>query len=249
MGRSASLPDEHLLLAVDYHVDLGLHMIVSPRLISLTAGGRLVVERRDQDAILTANVATLDADDLDRAWTTVIDSGVAVDGDLRLAGFMETHGPRTSTTFRVDDGSRSTRLRIASLGSEGVYPDDPPVPADELALRASATWLIEALRSIETPDTWIPPALLLAWRHELPADREANAVAWPLADLLDLASAGRQLDQSVYERCIRLAGDEAAAVARFATTLSMDHLVEFDRSRYALAIRPIHPDETDAVDC
>ena len=71
----------------------------------------------------------LDATGLARAWSAIVRAGVFTDGVLGLPGFMAAHPPVTADVFRVDDGPRSTRLAIASLGSEGVYPDDPPVPS------------------------------------------------------------------------------------------------------------------------
>jgi hypothetical protein len=247
-GVPTGLAGDHLLLAVDYIVeDPVLTGVYDPRLISLTADGSLVVEGRDVDATLGTTVTRLDAAGLEGTWATIARSGVATDADLDLPGVVSEHGPITAFVFRVDDGTRSTRLRIDSLGSEGVYPGDPPVPATEMALRAAATQLLDALRSMRASEPWMPPALLLWWRTELPADWEATIVPWPHP--IDLASAGRPLEHPVWQRCVRLDGDEAGAVARFAHTLPIDHLVELDGVRYAINVRAIHPDELDEVGC
>jgi hypothetical protein len=244
----SGLPDDHILLAIDYLVDEPvLDGVYDPRLVNLTAAGTLVHERRDVDATFGTTVAKLDATALGSIWAAIGRSGVATDRDLELPGFMSQHGPHTATVFRVDDGTRSTRLRIASLGSEGVYPGDPPVPADELALRAAATQLKNELRAIQGEDPWTPPALLLWWRRELPGDWNATVVTWPLP--LDLASAGHAIDHPVWSRCARLEGDDAAVVARFSHTLPIDHLVELAGARYALDVRAIHPDELAEVAC
>jgi len=242
------LSADHLLLAIDYIVeDPSLDGVYDPRWVALTADGRLVLERRDVDAILGTTVTKLDAAGLGRAWSAISQSGIFTDGNLRLPGFMETHGPMTADVFRVDDGQRSTRLRIASLGSEGVYADDPPVPAGEMAIRAAATRLMDDLRAMGGRDLWTPPALLMWWRTELPADWDATIVRW--SQPIDLATAGHAIVHPVWDRCVRLDGDEAASVAHLANSLPIDHLVELGGVRYALQIRAIHPDEIDKVDC
>ncbi len=70
---------------------------------------------------------------------------------------------------------------------------------------------------------------------------------WPLA--IDLASAGHPSGHPVWDRCVRLDGDEAAAVARFAHALPVDHLVDVAGARYTINIRAIHADEIDEVEC
>jgi hypothetical protein len=242
------LADDHVLLAIDYIVhDPVLDGVYDPRWVSLTADGTLVHERRDVDATLGTTVKKLDTDGLDRAWAAIRRSGVDTNGNLDLPGFMSEHGPHTSFDFRVDDGTRSTRLAIDSLGSEGVYPDDPPVPAGEMALRAAATHLLDAFRAMRGEDPWTPPALLLWWRTEVPGDWDAKIVGWSLS--VDLATAGHSIAHPVWDRCVRLDGSEAATVARFAQTLPIDHLVELDGARYAINTRAIHPDELDEVRC
>jgi hypothetical protein len=244
----SGLPDDHILLAIDYIVDEPfLDGVYDPRSVNLTADGSLIHEGRGINATLGTTVAKLDPTALARIWTAIGRSGIAIDRNLELPGFMSEHGARTAFVFRVDDGARSTRLRIAHLGSEGVYPDDPPVPADELALRAAATQLMNELRAIRGEDPWTPPALLLWWRTEVPGDWDATIVTWPLP--IDLASAGHAIDHAVWDRCARLDGDDAAAVARFAHTLPVEHLVELAGVRYALMIRAIHPDELGEVAC
>jgi len=247
LGRLA-LPDDHVLLAIDYVVDDPvLDGVYDPRWVSLTADGTLVLHRGDVDAIFGTTATKLDAAGLERAWAAINRSGIFTDGSLVLPGFPQAGGPATRDVFRVDDGKRSTKLTIASLGSEAIYTGAVPIPAGEMALRTAAAQLIGDLRSMGGDDPWTPPALLLWWRTELPGDWDATIVAWPLA--VDLASAGHSIDHAVWKRCVRLDGSEAAAVARFARTLPIDHLVEARSVRYAINLRAIHPDEIDQIAC
>lgn len=242
------LADDHILLAIDYIVDDPvLDGVYDPRSVSLTGDGSLVLERRDLDAILGTTVTKLDAAGLERAWAAISRSGIFADGNLDLPGFPQAGEPATADVFRVDDGTRSTCLTIASLGSEGIHRGAPPVPAAEMALRAGATQLKNDLRAMGGDERWTPPAVLLWWRTELPADWNARIVAWPLE--IDLASAGHPNGHPVWDRCVRLDGNDAAAVARFAQSLPVDHLVDLAGARYAINIRPIHPDEIDEVEC
>jgi hypothetical protein len=150
--------------------------------------------------------------------------------------------------LRVDDGTRSSLLTVDDLGSEQIYAGDPPIPGAEMRLRASATQLIEDLRSMGDREPWTPPALLVWWRPELPADANAETVRWPTA-AIDFEAAGHSVEHPVWERCVRLDGDQAAELARLARSLPIDHLVEQGGGRYGLVLRPIHDDEIDEVDC
>jgi hypothetical protein len=93
-----------------------------------------------------------------------------------------------------------------------------------------------------------PPALLVWWRPELPADANAQIVRWRTATI-DLSKAGHSVEHPVWSRCVRLDGDQAAEVAGLARSLPIDHLVEQGGGRYGLVLRPIHEDEIDDVDC
>jgi hypothetical protein len=242
------LADDHLLIAIDYVIDDPVFDgVYDPRGISLTADGRLLLVWRDRDAMFDTRVTRLDAAGLDRAWSAIIDSGVFIDGDLPLPGFPEAGGTATADVFQVDDGTRSTRLVIASLGSEGLT-GRPPIPAGEMALRTAATQLMVDLRGMGGGiEQWTPPALLLWWRPELPADTGSPIVPWSLP--IDLASAGHPIEHPVWERCVRLEGGGAAAVAEFAGSLPIDHRVELDDVRYAIVVRAIHPEELSNVAC
>ena len=247
-GPPTGLAADHVLLAIDYIVDDPvLKDVYDPRSATLTADGSLVHERRDVDATFATTSTKLDAAGLRRVWAAISRSGIFTDGNLALPGFPQAGGPATSNVFRVDDGTRSTLLTIASLGSESIYTGARPIPAGEMALRAAATQLRDELRALGGDDPWTPPGLLLWWRTELPGDWNARIVAWSLP--IDLASAGHPVDHQVWDRCVRLDGNEAAAVARFARSLPIDHLVERDGARYAINIRAIHPDEIDKVAC
>ena len=221
--------------------------VYDPRWVALTADGRLVLERRDVDAILGTTVTKLDADGLaghGRRSAGLASSRMAT---CRLPGFMEDHPPITPDVFRVDDGKRSTRLRIASLGSEGVYLDDPPVPAGEMALRAARNPAHGRHARHGRPRPWTPPALLMWWRTELPGDRDATIVGW--SQPIDLATAGRAIEHPVWDRCVRLDRPRAASVAHFANSVPID-APRRTRWRPLRAPDPaIHPDEIDKVDC
>ena len=62
-------------------------------------------------------------------------------------------------------------------------------------------------------------------------------------------TAGRSLDQPVWQRCARWTASEAAAVAEVAHRLPIDHLVEHGGNRYAVTVRPIHADGVRTVVC
>jgi hypothetical protein len=247
------LPDDHILVAIDYIVDEPfLTDVYDPRWANLTADGTLVYQRRDFNAILGTTVTKLDAAGLQEVWSAIIRSGVFMDGNLVLPGFPQKGAPATFFVFQVDDGTRSTRLTIANLGSEQVFTGEfpygpPPIPAAEMTLRTAASQLMDDLRAIRGEVSWTPPALLMWWRTEVPGDWDATILPWPLP--IDLASAGHPIDHAVWDRCVRLDGDEATAVARFAQTLPIEHLVELDGVRYGIIIRAIHPDEIDQVAC
>ena len=242
------LPDDHVLLAVDYIVHQPeLDGVYDPRLITLTADGTLVLERRDVDAVLGTTAKLLDDAELGQAWSAIVRSGVFSDGLLSLPGFAAHTTTTATNVFRVDDGTLQTTLTIDDLGSEQVFRGEPPIQASEMSLRAAATRLMDELRTLGGPEPWTPPALLMWWRPELPADANATIVPWTLP--LDLATAGQAVDHPVWERCARVDGAAAAAVAELARSLPIDHLVEQDGARYAINLRPIHPDELDDVAC
>jgi len=117
-----------------------------------------------------------------------------------------------------------------------------------MRLRASATQLIDDLRSMGDLEPWTPPALLAWWRPELPADWNATIVPWPAATI-DLATVGDAVEHPVWNRVRAVDGDQAAEVALLARSLPIDHLVEQGGRRFGLVLRPIHEDEIDAVAC
>lgn len=240
----AGLPADHLLLAIDEVVsDPVLDGVYDPRLASLSVDGTLVFQRWDVDAIFGTTIAMLDDRGLANAWSAVVDGGLFRDGELDLPGFAAyVLGGRTE--IRVDDGTRSTRLDIAFLGSEGTH-GAPQIPGSEMALRAAATRLKDLLRGMAGAAPWTPPALLLWWRRELPADWDATVEPWSVP--IDLATAGRAIEHPVWSRWARFEGADADAIATVARTLPIDHLVTHRGTRYALNIRAIHPDELDAV--
>jgi hypothetical protein len=242
------LPDDHVLFAADYIVhDPVVEGVYDPRLMTLTADGRLVLERRDVDSIMGATATRLDAARLRHAWSAITGSGVLADGVLRLPGFANQTVTTATNVFSVDDGTRSTRLTIDDLGSEAVFPGDPPIPPSEKALRAAATLLMDQLRAFGDMTPWTPPALLLYWRGEVPHDADATVVPW--SGPIDLAKAGTRLEHPVWERCLRVDGPDAAAISGIARAIPIEHLVEQDGTRYAIDVRPIHADELDKVDC
>jgi hypothetical protein len=244
-GTPSGLSPDHVLLAVDYLVHHpALEGVYDPRLVTLSADGTLVIERRDRDVVMGATRTLLDAGGFTAAWSSILRSGVFANGSLGLAGVPD-HAGRTDTSFRVDDGAQATRLVIQDLGSEQVYSANPPISADEVARRAAASRLIDELRLLGSREPWTPPSLLLWWRSELPADWNATVVPWPLS--VDLSTAGQPIDHPVWSRCARFDGADAAAVAAFARSVPIDHLVERDGKRHVISVRPIHEDEIGLV--
>jgi hypothetical protein len=242
------LAGDHVLLTIDEVVDMSaLEGVHDPRFVSLTADGTLMLGRQPVDAVLSMTVTKLDSAGLQRAWSEIGLSGVFTDGNLALPGFPQGGGAALADVFRVDDGRRSTRLTIAFLGSEQIPGVALRVPSAEMARRAAATRLIDDLSAMGGRDPWTPPALLMWWRTELPADWDAKIVGWSLP--VDLATAGNAVEHPIWQRCARLDGDEAASVARLAHALPNNHLVELGGVRYAIHIRAIHADEIDTVAC
>ena len=245
-GVPTGLDPDDVLLAVEYQVHAPvLDRVDDPRLVTLTADGTLVLARRDVDSTLGATATRLGSAGLAAAWQAVTASGIAVDEVLDLPGFVQRTRTTSTTRFRVDDGRRRTDLVIHDLGSEQAFPGDPPIADEELRLRASATALLDSLRELGDDTPWVPPALLLWWREEVPADWNATVVPWPLS--LDLDTAGRSQDHPVWQRCTRLDGSEAASIAEVAHRLPIDHLVDHGSNRYAITVRPIHADEHAVV--
>jgi hypothetical protein len=242
------LAGDHVLFANDYivhHPDLvGVY---DPRIMTLTADGTLVLERGDLGTTLATTATKLDDDGLAQAWSSIVRSGVFSDGTLELPGFASRTVTTATNVIHIDDGTRSSRLVIDDLGSEQIFPGEPRIPGSEMSLREAATRLMDELRALGGSEPWTPPALTMWWRPELPADSEATIVPWSLP--IDLASAGRPADHPVWERCVRLDGEDAAAVADVAHSLPVGHVVEQAGSRFVLGVRPIHPDELDEVDC
>ena len=244
----AGLDPDNMLLAVDYQVHAPvLDSVEDPRIVTLTADGMLVLARRDLDSTLGTTATPLGPTKLEVAWRAIAASGVAVDRVLDLPGFAARTVTTTTTQFRVNDGRRQTDLLVHNLGSEQAFLGDPPIAHEELRLRASATALLDSLHALGGDTPWIPPALLLWWREEVPADRNATVVPWQLP--VDLEAAGRALGHAVWQRCARLDGSDAAAVAEVAHRLPIDHLVERGTKRFAINLRPIHGDEVRTVVC
>jgi hypothetical protein len=242
------LADDHILFASDYIVhNPDLVGVYDPRIMTLTADGTLVLERGDLGTTLATTATRLDDASLAQAWSSIVRSGVFSDGTLALPGFASQTVTTTTNVFRVDDGTRSSRLVIDDLGSEQIFPGVPRIAGSEMSLREAATRLMDELRAMGGSEPWTPPALTMWWRPELPADSGATIVPWTLP--IDLARAGRPVARPVWERCVRLDGEDAAAVAEMAHALPVGNIVEQAGALFAVGVRPIHPDELDEVDC
>jgi hypothetical protein len=249
LAAPGGLDPDRVLLAIDYLVhDPVVDGVYDPRIVTLTADGTLVLQRPDLDALMSASATKLDPAGLRRALGEISSSGVVADGDLDLPGFASQTVTTTTTRFRVDDGTRSSELSIFALGSELIYPGVPPISADEMTLRASATRLIEDLRSMGDLQPWTPPALLLWWRPARSGDTGPHVKLAPAVPM-DLATAGRAVKHPVWDRCARLDGHRAEAVAALGRSLPIDGVVEQAGRRHALQFRPIHADESAAVSC
>ena len=93
----------------------------------------------------------------------------------------------------------------------------------------------------------MPPALLMWWRTELPADSNATIVEAGPSRSTSRPPAGHRAP-GLGPLCPARWGRGRIRRA-FRATLPIDHLVELDGIRYAINLRPIHPDELDAVAC
>ena len=236
------LDAEHVLISVeDVSGWPGSDDTYDPRVATLTAGGTLVTSDLARNSLLTTMSAQLDRSSLEAAWAAVAGRGLAIDRSLELPGLFDA----STTSIHLDDGARSTTLSIYALGGEAA---DGTFPPDQDLLRRNAVAALAELRSMAATDPWTPPALLLWWNRyaEAPSGMQPRLVEWTPA--VDLATAGRKVDNPVYERCVRLDGADAAAVADLARTIPADVVVEQDRTRYAVVVRPIYPDEA-GVDC
>lgn len=234
----AGLDPDHVLVSIaDPTSWPGLAEVEDGRLLTLTADGTLVARGTD-DARMAITTTRLDRDGLDRAWASVIASGAAVDAEYDLPGVFD----RSTTFVRVDDGSRATELSIYALGEDAI---EEPFSPEEQGRRTAAAGLISELRLLAGLEPWTPPALLLWWSPS--GDPAAPVVPWGAS--LDLATGGGPVDNPFYQRCVRLEGDQAAAVADMARRTASNVDVEQDGARYQFAVRPIYPDELDEVDC
>jgi hypothetical protein len=66
---------------------------------------------------------------------------------------------------------------------------------------------------------------------------------------LDLATDGADVRNPLFSRCLRLDGDQVRAAADLVRGLPADVVVEQSGTRYQVGVRPIYPDELDAVAC
>ena len=212
-----------------------------PRLATLTADGTLVARDTSKNVILPLVSRRLEGPALDAAWASVAGRGLAVDASLESPGLYDA----TTTTVRVDDGIRATALSIYGLGNDVV---EGKIVPDERALRFGASAAIRDLKAMAGGESWTPPALLLWWNvaGDAPSGAQPRVVDW--TPRVDLATAGTAVHTPVFERCVRLEGDDAAAVAALASTIPGDVAVEQDGARYVFSVRPIYPDEA-GVDC
>jgi hypothetical protein len=215
-----------------------------PRSVSLYADGTLVAPGPAGTLLPTVGT-TLDAHALDEAWALVVGNGLAIDRTLELPGLFDAG----TTEIRVHDGTRLTHLAVYALGADPVDGERTFAP-DEAGLRAAASHVLARLREMAGTEPWDPPAMLLWWGtyDEAPSGAPpAHLVPWMAP--LDLATGGAAVQNPLFDRCMRLDGDEAQAVAALVRTLSPDGVVEQAGTRYSVGVRPIYPDEVDAVAC
>lgn len=216
-----------------------------PRAATLYADGTLVASDSRRGLMLSTVSTRLAPDALEEAWAAVLGSGLATDRLLELPGLYDAG----TTQVTVDDGTAVTRLQVYALGSDPVD-GQPTFPPDEAALRANTGRAIALLREMAGREPFVPPALLL-WSsryEEAPSGMQPTLAAWTAA--VDLAADGVPTPANpIYSHCIRLEGAAAAEVAALVRTLAAETIVEQAGVRYAIAVRPIYPDEGDAVTC
>jgi hypothetical protein len=236
------LDPDHVLIAIEDISDWpGSEGTYDPRLATLTADGTLVARDPSRNVILPLVSTRLQGSALDGAWASVVGRGLAVDASLESPGLYDA----TTTTVRVDDGTRETALAIYGLGNDVA---EGKIPPDERALRFSASAAIRELQARATGESWTPSALLLWWSisEDAPSGAEPRVVEW--TPPVDLAASGKVVRTPVFQRCARLEGEEAEAVAALASTIPGDVAVAQRGIRYAFTVRPIYPDEA-GVDC
>lgn len=242
----AGLDPGHALVVVE---ELGGPTFImdtfDPRTVTLYADGTLIASDPGRNLMLSTVSTTLAPDALAEAWGTVVGSGLATNRLLELPGLFDAG----TTQVTVDDGSAITRLQVYALGLDPVEGQATFTPGDA-ALRANATRAINLLRGMAGREPYAPPALLL-WSgryEEAPSGLQPRLAAWTAP--VDLLTAGVATPRNpIYARCVRLEGDDAAAVAALVSTLSPETIVEQAGTRYAIAVRPIYPDEGAAVTC
>ncbi len=235
----AGLEPDHVLVAIDDASNWpGLGEVEDPRLITLTADGMLVV-RMPNGARLPVAQTRLDRVALDTAWAAVVRSGTATNATFDLPGAYDVN----TTTIRVDDGSRSTKLSIYALGGT---PTEGAFDADEARLRGAAGNLVSELGLLAGSDAWTPPAVLL-WIEEPGEGLMPRAAPW--TPHVDLATAGAPVENQFFDRCVRIDGQAAVDVTDFVRGLPSDVRVEQAGRSYGIAVRPIYPDQLDDVQC
>lgn len=237
-------PDHALVVAEELGGPTFIMDTFDPRSVTLYADGTLVAP--GPGGILLPTVGTtLDATTLDQAWALVLGSGLAIDRTLDLPGLFDAG----TTEMRVDDGSTLTRLAVYALGAEPAD-GEPTFAPDEAGIRAAASHVLARLRELSGTDPWTPPAMLLWWgpSEDAPSGMPpAHLVPWTAP--VDLAGDGAAVDNPLFTRCLRLEGDAVPAVAQMVRSLPSDVVVEHAGARYGIGVRPIYPDEVDAVAC
>lgn len=242
----AGLDPGHALVVID---ELGgptsIMDTFDPRAVTLYADGTLITSDPARNLMLSTVSTTLAPAALDEAWATVIESGLATDRALELPGLSDAG----TTQVTVDDGTAVTHLQVYALGLDPVD-GEPTFPPDEAALRANTGRAIGLLRGMAGREPYAPSALLL-WSgiyEEAPSGMQPRLAAWTAP--VDLATAGAPTPtKPIYARCVRLEGAAAAAVAALVGTLAPETIVEQAGVRYAIAVRPIYPDEGAGVTC
>jgi hypothetical protein len=236
-------PDRPLIVVDELGGPTSIPDTWDPRSATLYADGTLVASDPRGGTMLSTVSTGLTGGALDEAWATVAGTGLAVDRTLELPGLSDAG----TTRIRTDDGTRRTELLLYALGSDPA--EGATFPPDELALRTNASWAIGRLRELAGAEPWAPPALLLWWApyEDFPGGAVAPRVPWTAA--VDLAKAGGPAASPVWLECAVLAGEAAADVARFARGVPPAVVVEQAGISYAIAVRPIYPDEVGSIAC
>jgi len=229
------------------------HQLVSLPPFSLYGDGTIVrpgpqIEIYPPPALPALETLTVDESGVDAIVDAAFEAHLDSVSDLTEMGSVGiTDAPETVFTLRARGVDRT--VRVYALMDIG--PSPPGMSDAEYAARRSLLDLVDALGSLET---WLPEGSLSEARTYRPAgsriyvsayrgepDLTQPEIAWPLAEsLADLGD-----DTGTGFRCVASTGsewrDRLAPAAEGANQLTP---WRSEDRRYALAFRPLLPDET-----